>query len=245
MRKTHDQSDINETGPEGVHPEEPNTESENAEGVADAAQPEGMTPEEAEDLVSLARSGDEVPVGAEDFAEALAIVAAQRDEHFDKFQRLGADYQNFQRRARQNERESRELASMGVVQSLLQVLDFFDMAMKQDPATATAAQVIGGVEMIKSEFLRVLGNQGVQPLAPGAGEEFDPLRHEAIERTAQTNVETGRVVETRSPGYAMGDRVMRPAKVVVAAAPDETGSDETGSDDAGEPAGDAPGNGDA
>ena len=97
--------------------------------------------------------------------------------------------------------------------------------LKQDPEKATAAQVMGGVEMIKSEFLRVLGNQGVQPIEPATGAEFDPLRHEAIERTEQTNVEPGRVVETRSPGYAMGDRVMRPAKVVIAVR-DERGANE-------------------
>jgi molecular chaperone GrpE len=204
--------------------EEVNDASSEAEGVA-AQEATGMTPDEAEDIVALARSGDEVPVGAEDFAEALAIVAAQRDEHFEKLQRLGADYQNFQRRARQNERESRELASMGTIQSLIPLLDFFDMALKQNPDTATAAQVIGGVEMIKTEFVRVLGNHGVQALVPGAGDEFDPLRHEAIERTSETNVEIGRVVETRSPGYSMGERVIRPAKVVIAAAPADDAAD--------------------
>ncbi len=227
MRDTRDEHEINET----ETPERADAET-GAETGAEAGdgQPEGMTPEEAEYIVSLARSGDEVPVGAEDFAEALRLVAAQRDEHFDKLQRLAADYQNFQRRARQNERDSRELASMGVVQSLLQVLDFFDMALKQDPSTATAAQVMGGVEMIKSEFLRVLGNQGVQPIDPATGAEFDPLRHEAIERTGQTNVEPGRIVETRSPGYTMGERVMRPAKVVIAARDESDGAEDTNPD---------------
>ena len=213
----------------------PNAGGEGAANETETeAGPIGMTPDEAEDIVALVRSGEEIPVGAEDFAEALAVVAAQRDEHFDKFQRLGADYQNFQRRARQNERESRELASMGAIQSLIPLLDFFDMALKQNPETATAAQVMGGVEMIKTEFVRVLGNQGVQAISPATGDEFDPLRHEAIERTSGTNVEIGRVVETRSPGYSMGERVIRPAKVVIAAAADE-------SPDAGGQAGDVSG----
>lgn len=234
MRETQDENVPNEETVTDEQAEQSGVENE-AERCPETpeATEDGMTAEEAEEMVALARSGGEVPVGAEDFAEALRLVASQRDGHFDKLQRLGADYQNFQRRSRQNERESRELASMGVVQSLLQVLDFFDMALKQDPDTATAAQVIGGVEMIKSEFLRVLGAQGVQPVTPSTGDEFDPLKHEAIERTEQTNVEPGRVVETRSPGYAMGERVMRPAKVVVAAeaeqeAPADTPTDENG-----------------
>ena len=149
MRDTRDEHEINETeSPETSGPDagaETGEAERGAEANPDTEQPGGMTPEEAEDIVSLARSGDEVPVGAEDFAEALRIVAAQRDEHFDTLQRLGADYQNFQRRARQNERESRELASMGVVQSLLQVLDFFDMALKQDPEKEAGDVVPEGV----------------------------------------------------------------------------------------------------
>jgi len=185
-----------------------------------------LTPEEAEELVSLARSGEvDVPVGAEGFVEALRVVAAQRDEHRDLLHRTAADYQNFQRRARQNEREARELSSVGVVQSLLQVLDFFDMALKQDPEKATAAQVIGGVEMIKAEFLRVLAMHGVGLLTPAAGEAFDPKTHEAVENTGETNIEPGHVVETRTPGYTMGERVIRPAKVVVAT---EAGNGEPG-----------------
>lgn len=192
----------------------------------------GMTAEDVDDILSLARSGSEIPVGAEDFAEALLSVAAQRDEHFQTLQRTVADYQNFQRRARQNERETRELASMGAVQSMIPVLDFFEMALKQNPETATAAQVMGGVEMIRNEFVRVLTGQGVGTLNPGAGDEFDPSRHEAIERTSETDVEPGRVVETRSPGYTMGERVIRPAKVVISATADEASGDAGESGDA-------------
>lgn len=183
----------------------------------------GLTPEQAEELVELARSGDaDVPVGAEDFVEALRLVAAQRDAHLDLLRRTTADYQNFQKRARQNERETRELASAGVVQSLIQVLDFFDMALKQNPETATAAQVLGGVEMIKAEFVRVLTGHGVGTITPAGGDEFDPVRHEAVGHAAVAETPPGRVVETRSPGYTMGDRVVRPAKVIVST---ESGSE--------------------
>lgn len=199
-------------------------ESASGDGT-DAPEDGGMSAADVEDILALARSGDEVPVGAEDFAEALLIVAKQRDEHFQTLQRTVADYQNFQRRARLNERETRELASMGAVQSMIPVLDFFEMALKQNPDTATAAQVMGGVEMIKTEFVRVLGNQGVGTIKPAGGDEFDPLKHEAIERTSATEIEPGRVVETRSPGYTMGDRVIRPAKVVIATADEDAARD--------------------
>lgn len=178
---------------------------------------DAMTPERADEILSLLRAGElEIPVGAEDLADTLRLVADQRDENRDLLHRTAADYQNFQRRSRQNERETRELTSAGVVQSMLRVLDFFDMALKQDPATATVEQVIGGVEMIKAEFLRVLSTHGVQTLTPAPGDEFDPQKHEAVENREGTGIEPGHIVETRSPGYMMSDRVIRPAKVVVA-----------------------------
>ncbi|USN99430.1 MAG: nucleotide exchange factor GrpE [Phycisphaeraceae bacterium] len=208
MNETEERHDTPETG----------MPADGERGQADPApDADAMTGEQAEELVEIARAGDaDVPVGAEDFVEALRLVAAQRDQNRDLLQRTAADYQNFQRRARQNERETRELTAAGVVQSLLQVLDFFDMALKQDPEKATVAQVMGGVEMIKAEFLRVLSNHGVAPVFPVAGDAFDPHRHEAVENTSESGVEPGHVVEVRSPGFTMGDRVIRPAKVVVA-----------------------------
>lgn len=199
-----------------------NDDEQQPEPAADTAHEEaqGLPGERVEELVDLARSGDaDLPVGAEDFAEALRIVAAERDDLNQRLLRTAADYQNFQRRASNNEREARELARAGVVQSLIQVLDFFDMATKQNPETATVEQVIGGVQMIKSEMVRVLGLHGVAAIEPSAGDAFDPMRHEAIEQRPTEGAEPGSVLELRSPGYSLGDRVVRPAKVVVATTP--------------------------
>jgi len=196
----------------------------------------GVTEEQANELIELVRSPDfEPPVGAEDLAEALRIVADQRDMHYTTLQRTAADYQNFRRRAAQNEHEARQLAAAGVVQSIVSVMDYFDLALKQNPETATVQQVIGGVEMIRSELLRLLGNHGVGIIEPGGGAEFNPRQHEAVEHEPAEGVEPGRVVACRSPGYTLGDRVIRPAKVAVAA---ETGTE-------GETHGGAAGSGDA
>lgn len=201
------------TGPNGIE----DAESPDAGAEQAPLDENALSPEQAEELVATVRSGGlDVPVGAEDFAEALRLVAAQRDEYLERLQRTAADFQNFQRRARQTEREARELASAGVIQSLIPVLDFFDMALKQNPETATAAQVIGGVQMIKSEFVRVLGAQGVGVIAPGRGDAFDPMRHEAIEHVAGGGVAPDHIVDLRTPGYTFGERVIRPAKVTVA-----------------------------
>ena len=178
-----------------------------------------MPEERVDELIAIARDETyEPPVGAEEFVEALRLVAHDRDEVFAKLQRTAADYQNFQRRASVNEREARELARAGVAQSMVTVVDYFDMALKQNPETATVEQVIGGVQMIRAELLRVLGTHGVTAVEPGRGTAFDPNRHEALEHSVVEGVEPGTIAECRSPGYMLGDRMIRPAKVVVASA---------------------------
>lgn len=178
---------------------------------------EALDAERIAELIALARDESvELPVGAEEFARALASVAGERDELLSRLQRTAADFQNYQRRAVQNERDARELAKAGVVQSVINVVDYFDLALKQNPATATVDQVLGGVRMIKSELLRVLGQHGVGVIEPGPGAAFDPLRHEAIEQVPAGDVRAGDIVACRAAGYTLGDRVVRSARVVVA-----------------------------
>ena len=206
---TEDANTTEQTDQAGAQPEA---------GSPDTDQP-ALDAERIEELVAAARADDlELPVGAEDFALALRAVAGERDDLKDRFARTAADYTNFQRRAANNEREARQLAAGGVVQSVLTIVDYFDYALKQDPETATVQQVIGGVEMIKSELIRVLGNHGVQPIAPEPNAEFDPLKHEAVEHAEADDVEPGHVARCIGAGYMLGDRVVRPAKVAVAKA---------------------------
>jgi len=188
-------------------------------------QPEGepgegaLTLEQADDLALLAKAGElEVPAGADDIVEALVVIAGQRDETVEALKRTAADLQNFQRRARIQATEAREQAIRGVVGSLLMSLDTFDLALNQDPETVTAAQVFDGVKAIKGEILRQLGQHGVQAVEPNAGDEFEPGRHEAVMHEPTDAVEPGSVARTLQCGYAMGERVIRPAKIALAAA---------------------------
>ncbi|RMH10377.1 MAG: nucleotide exchange factor GrpE [Planctomycetota bacterium] len=178
--------------------------------------------ETLEQIRNAARSGEiEAPAGAEDIIETLRATLAEHDELFNRFQRLAADYQNFQRRAAANEREARTSATIGVVQSVLPVMDHFDLALSQDTSTATAEQIAGGVRMIRDELMRVLQGFGVTMINPSPGESFDPSEHEAMLQQPSDDVEPGHVLQVLGVGYRLGDRVIRPAKVIVAAAPGE------------------------
>lgn len=172
-----------------------------------------------ETIRNLALSGDlEFPPEADEIVGALKDTIAQRDENQAKLLRAFADHQNFQRRAANNEREAREMATRGVVSSLIPLIDQFDMALMQDPAKVCGETIAKGVEMIRAEFLRVLANYGVAPIAPAIGDEFNPGHHEALMQQPAEGVEPGHVSFVLSTGYKLGERVVRPAKVGVAPA---------------------------
>lgn len=147
--------------------------------------------------------------------ERVAQLEAERNELNDKYLRTLADYHNSQRRAVANEREARVQGVTGVVLNVLPVLDNFDLALGQDPAKATAQQIIGGVKLIRDELVRVLQNQGVSVISPAPNSEFDPNQHQAVVQMHAESVEPGRIVATLQPGYMLGERVIRPAKVSV------------------------------
>lgn len=135
-----------------------------------------------------------------------------------KYQRALADYRNYQQRALANEQEARKGGAADVLRTVIRSLDYFDMALSQDPTKATAEQILGGVRMIKEDLLRALGEQGVVPIEPEVNQEFDPNRHEAVQRIEAEGVHPGHIAHVVQPGYALGDRVLRPARVAVAPA---------------------------
>jgi len=172
--------------------------------------------ERIKEIQRLAASGElEAPSGADELVEALRAAVSERDELFAKLQRLAADHQNFQRRAQLNEREASDQAKRGILQSIIPVLDQFELALGQKTEGASPEAILGGVKMIQSEFLRILGNCGVTPINPEPNEEFDPMRHEAMMQQPAEGIEPGHVSMCLGVGYALGDRVVRPAKVAV------------------------------
>lgn len=151
-------------------------------------------------------------------ADLLGKLEAERDDWKNKFTRLAADFQNYQRRSLANEDQAREQATRSVVSSLVQVLDHFQLALMVDPAKTSAEQVMQGVSVIRDEMLKVLARHGVTAIAPKPNDEFDPSRHEAIMQAHVDGVKPGRVAAMLQEGFMVQDKVLRPAKVSVAPA---------------------------
>lgn len=157
------------------------------------------------------------PLGETDINDPIAELEAKLADAEARALRALADFQNYQRRAAVNEIEARKQGITSVLTSLLPVMDNFDLALGQDISSMSAKQLLGGVEMVRAELQRALANQGVTFIRPARGDDFDPLMHEAVTRHPDQEVRPGAIVDAFQTGYKLGDRVLRPAKVVVSA----------------------------
>lgn len=142
--------------------------------------------------------------------------------HEERALRTMAEFDNARKRAQREREEYVRFANESLIRDILPVLDNLDRALAAGRADPGAAAVTAGVELIQREFLRVLDKYGVAPFA-SVGQRFDPERHEAIARVPTTEHEEMTVVSETSRGYLGHGRVLRPAMVAVAVAP-ETGT---------------------
>lgn len=160
--------------------------------------------------------------GGDDAISSLEekVASLERDLEEAKSLRLRAlaDFQNYQRRSIQNEEEAKRQGAASVLRTVISALDHFDQALAQGDKL-TPEQAIAGLKLIRDDIVRALeNNHNVTIIRPDANDEFTPGRHEALAQMAREGVEPGRVVEVYQPGYALGDRVLRAAKVIVAPA---------------------------
>lgn len=155
---------------------------------------------------------------SEEAAQFVEDLRSELDEAINARQRALADFANYQRRAMDNESRATARGMVQVIRSLLPALDHFDLALNQDPSKTSAEKLMHGVQIVRDELNKALEQQGVKPIRPEKGAEFDPQRHEAMMHQDADDVTPGSVVNVLQPGYAIGEMVIRPAKVVVASA---------------------------
>ncbi|QOI99570.1 MAG: nucleotide exchange factor GrpE [Phycisphaeraceae bacterium] len=161
---------------------------------------------------------DEVE-SADQLMQRVAALEAQLAEANERNLRLVADYQTSHRRAIREEAQAKLQGMAAVTQSVLSVLDHFDLALKIDTSRATAQQVVDGVRVIRDELMKVLVGHGVGVIHPAQGDPFEPGRHEAVMQQPVDGVGPGLIAGTFQPGYTLSvagiERVVRPAKVAV------------------------------
>jgi molecular chaperone GrpE len=152
-------------------------------------------------------------------ADPTAELQTQLTAAQDRYLRLAADFDNFKKRAARDRDDARRLGSESVLGKLLPVLDNFDMAMVAATQPNTSLETLRvGVNMIHSQFRNFLSEVGVKELTP-VGQPFDPGLHDAVSVQASTEVPEGHVIQQTRKGYQLGDRLIRPASVIVSGQP--------------------------
>jgi molecular chaperone GrpE len=159
-------------------------------------------------------------------AEAHAALAAENAQLRDHLLRVAADLDNFKKRVRKERDEGERRARGEVLLDVLEVLDALELASATLDAGADPAVVREGVALGLRALRKNLGHHGLEPVVT-LGARFDPRLHEALARMPSTVAEPGTVVEEVTKGYVMDGRLLRPARVVVAAPPSPDDDDPT------------------
>lgn len=170
----------------------------------------------------------------EDAAEAvgsrLEELEAERAEHSERaddlesrLKRTQADFQNYKKRAKKRQGEIRKRATEDLVERLVDVRDNLVRAVDADHEDVESLRE--GVEMTLSEFDRVLEEEGVSEIAPEAGVDVDPQRHEVMMRV-ESNQPEGTIESVYQPGYEMAGTVIQAAQVTVSDGSNDGGDEE-------------------
>ena len=156
---------------------------------------------------------DEAPTPTNDaeLEERLAEVEREREEYLNDLKRVAADFENYRKRVARDQEGLVARAHERLVKELLPVLDDLERALEA-AAQHEEAKLEEGVRLVHRELVEALAREGLVEVETDG--QFDPHVHEALV-SQPSEQEDGSVIEVLQKGYRLGDRVLRPARVVV------------------------------
>src|SRR5438876_4618795 len=151
----------------------------------------------------------------------LKALRAENEELIDTLQRVQAEFDNYRKRAARDQESLVARAGERIVKELLPVLDDLERALEA-AEFHEEAKLEEGVKLVHRQLEQILEWEGLAPVETDG--KFDPNVHEAL-LTQPSASDEGSVIEVLQKGYRLGDRVLRPARVVVAGPKEESASD--------------------
>jgi len=155
------------------------------------------------------------PVDVEALKNELDDTRAKAEEYLDGWQRARAEFANYKKRVEREQAQTYQTAAGNIIKRYLEISDDLERALKNRPKNNDDSTWADGIELIYRKFLSVMESEGIKTMA-AEGELFDPNLHEAISQEDSDDHESGQIIEVVQPGYILGDRVLRPAKVRIA-----------------------------
>jgi molecular chaperone GrpE len=172
--------------------------------------------------VSQPNSGDShasaVLEDQEGMRERAQTLEKERDEFRSLLQHTRADFENYQKRAQRDMAQERRYAHAGLARDLLPMLDNFERAVEAAKQAGEKGPLVQGVSMIQSQVVDALRRHGITPIE-ALGQPFDPHLHEAVTQQPTKEQPPNTVRQVLEQGFMIHDRVLRPARVIVAVAP--------------------------
>ena len=143
----------------------------------------------------------------------------QLKETEDKLLRTHAEYDNYRKRSAKELADTRAYVKADTLTPVLNVFDHFKMAVTAAEQTDNMDVLREGMKMINNEFSKAMEEFGVEEIN-AIGEQFDPKLHDAVAKEPSDEVEEDYVIKQWRCGYKLGDRLLRPASVVVSSGPE-------------------------
>lgn len=165
-------------------------------------------------------AADEVNKEAEKISE-LEKTQLELEETKDKLLRLAAEFENFKRRMERDRGLALKYAEESIIKELLPSVDNLERALEQGKETHNAEDLLAGVELTHRGLVTALEKFEVAPM-DCLGAPFDPNHHEALAMEETDEMDANSVLKEFQKGYTYKDRLIRPAKVVVAKKAEET-----------------------
>ena len=192
------------------------------------------SPEEPGKTVNVPTESDSESAAADKQAASQTTEAAEPSadqelqdrltETNERFLRAKAELDNYRKRVQREFSDIRAQVKTSTVQEFLPVFDHFQMAMDHAEQKPDFEALKQGMDLILAEFKRTLETLGITPVE-AVGCPFDPTEHEAIAQEPSADVPEGHVVRQWKSGYKMGDKLLRPATVVVSSGKSEADSE--------------------
>jgi molecular chaperone GrpE len=173
-----------------------------------------------EQLDEVEEQQPETEGGGASLEERLAAAEAEAATHLNDLKRLAAEFENYRKRVAREQESLSTRAAERLVKELLPIVDDLERALvaAEEHEEATLED---GVRLVHRQLASVLEREGLAEIETNG--KFDPHVHEAL-LSQPSDAEEGSVIEVLQKGYRLGDRVLRPARVVVAAAQEEAPS---------------------
>ena len=235
--KTNDDAASETSATASSHQSEADQSQEGDETLETSSREDGLPADEQDAAGSQAEAASAVDAGEKDEADEadeLEVLRAENAQLRDESLRAYADAENARKRAQTEISNARRFALEGFASELLNVRDSLDLAksVDLDGAEGVVERVVEGLELTLKQLDSAFERFSVFEISPEVGDKLDPESHQAMTLAPSTDVAPNHICQVIQKGYRLHDRLLRPARVIVAKAPEGEDTGENSSPDA-------------